>query len=431
MVRDDAGRAEIPPMLSEEQRHALAYTPRCRQRWGERQTGGAAHLLAPEDVQEFLTQFAWLKETEVALQCLFDGEFNLSKAVQLLLAARRERHKTQRDRNERLQPEAFKAAVETHGKKFHRVQQALGQKVITQEVVSKYYLWKRTTEFKEWRQRQTVKKTRQKKKEAELLRQWGEEDEADSETQAFLSYHNEHCELCATGGKLLCCDGCARAYHFSCVQPPITKVPSKDEDWFCQYCQEAFGGPKPKMVPSDDNGYCQMCVPFPGVPRMLIESMTDGSSQEDSDELEQNSDEDAASSDEMASEHDGDLSDFPSTDEVTSNAGNSGSLTDNESDSTSVKIPSASPRADSSNPGRKSTPAVDVAAQYQTSETEVESSSGLLQVATTTPMGRPVESSPAGARREPPEQPERSGSGRKRQRKTLAPRRIPPSRFDS
>lgn len=57
--------------------------------------------------------------------------------------------------------------------------------MITREVVSKYYLWKRTPEFREWRLRQTVKKTKKKKKEAELLRQWGDESDEDSETKAF------------------------------------------------------------------------------------------------------------------------------------------------------------------------------------------------------------------------------------------------------
>jgi hypothetical protein len=62
---DDACRAEIPPMLTPEQREALLYEPRCCQRWGERQGADTPPLLAPEGVQEFLTEFAWLKETEL------------------------------------------------------------------------------------------------------------------------------------------------------------------------------------------------------------------------------------------------------------------------------------------------------------------------------------------------------------------------------
>lgn len=311
--------------------------------------------------------------------------------------------------------------------------------MITREVVSKYYLWKRTTAFRDWRRRQTVKKCRKKKKEVERLR-WGDESDVDPEAEAFLGYHNAQCELCATGGKLLCCDGCARAYHFSCVQPPITKLPTDDDEWFCPYCQEAFGGAKPKMVPSDDNEYCQVCLPFPGVPSTLMESMTDGSSQEVDDEQEGNSDdtsEDDAgseSNDEVVSDHDDNSSDIPSTQDLSSNAGNPGSLTDNESESTSAKTPPSFPGVDSSKsskPEQKPRPMVESSAPRQQSGTVFQPSSGSLQVATNRPVERSAESSPARVRRSPSVRLERQGSGRKRRRKTMAPRRIPPSRFDS
>ncbi|KAG6584945.1 putative helicase [Phytophthora cinnamomi] len=284
-----ACRAEIPPMLSQQERDALVYTPQCQQRWGERRDEGAAPPPPAEDIEEFLKEFAWLKETELALQCLFEGEFDVPKAVRLLRAARREQYKARRDRDERLPSEEFTNAVTTHGKKFHLVKKALGKKVITREVVSKYYLWKRTPEFREWRLRQTVKRTKKKKKEAALMRHWGDDSDEDSETKTFLGYHNERCELCATGGKLLCCDGCARAYHFSCVQPPITKIPRQDEDWFCAHCQKAFGGPKPKLMPSE---FGLASAPFPGVARSLSEAITDASSYEDEDDQSDYSDDD-------------------------------------------------------------------------------------------------------------------------------------------
>lgn len=64
-VDDAACRAEIPPMLSQEQRGALLYAPQCRQRWGERLVEGATPPLKVEDIEEFLTEFAWLNETEL------------------------------------------------------------------------------------------------------------------------------------------------------------------------------------------------------------------------------------------------------------------------------------------------------------------------------------------------------------------------------
>ncbi|EEY68764.1 uncharacterized protein PITG_19145 [Phytophthora infestans T30-4] len=96
-----ACRAEIPPMLSQEQRDAVLYTP--------------------QYIEEFLTEFSWLKEKELALQCLFDGEFDVPKAVGLLHTARRESYKARRDQDKRLPFKVLKKAIATHGKKFHLV----------------------------------------------------------------------------------------------------------------------------------------------------------------------------------------------------------------------------------------------------------------------------------------------------------------------
>ncbi|KAG1693419.1 hypothetical protein DVH05_023504 [Phytophthora capsici] len=409
---DDACRAEIPSMLSHEKRNALVYTPQCRQRWGKRQIEGAPQPLESGEVDEFLKEFAWLMERELALQSLFDGEFDVPKTVELLHTARRQRFTARRELDTRLPSDAFKDAVATHGKKFHLVKQALGENVATREVVSKYYLWKRTDDFKEWRRLHAAKKAKKSKKEVERLRQWI--SESNPETEAFLSYHNKRCELCATGGSLLCCDGCARAYHISCAQPPITKVP--DENWYCLYCQEAFGGPTPKLVPSKENPNCLQCPPFPGVPRSLIESATDASSYEDEqedcsgDELEDS----VCSQSVDGSDNGGNASNFLSTDDFSSN----GSLTDNESDSTSIKIRTSSegkPESVDHSPDIK-----------QESEAEIHPPVS-NDVAS---MGQTEESFSSGVRRSPMVQLEKFSS-RKRHRKMLTPRRIPPSRFDS
>ncbi|KAG6945440.1 hypothetical protein JG688_00016558 [Phytophthora aleatoria] len=422
-----ACRADIPPMLSQEQRDALVYTPQCRQRWGERQIKGAASLLKAEDIEEFLKEFAWLKETELALQCLFDGEFDVPKAVGLLHAARRERYKARRGQDKRLASEVFKDALAIHGKKFHLVKQALGAKVITREVVSKYYMWKRTDDFKKWWRHQKEKKTRKTKKEAERLRQWT--DESDPETETFVVYHNRHCELCATGGSLLCCDGCPRAYHISCAQPPITKL-NKDEDYFCSHCQDEFGGPKPKLVPSDESDHCMVYFPSLGVPRSLIESMTDASSYEEEDEQEDYSDDENENDGSCESSDDSDSDDNASkcrgTEELSLNGGNPGSLTDNESDSTSVKTASTLPAIDNTRTNKPELTPGPVAQSPAAKD-----SNGATEASSAVSTEHSVEASPVGTRRAPPAQSERPGSGRKRHRKMLAPRRIPPSRFDS
>ncbi|ETK73539.1 hypothetical protein L915_19562 [Phytophthora nicotianae] len=423
-----ACRADIPAMLSQGQRDSLVYKPQCRQRWGERHIEGAVSPLKAEDIEEFLTEFAWLKEKELALECLFDGEFDVPKAVGLLHAARRERYKTRHDLDKRLPFEALNDAVAAHGKKFHLVKQAVGEKVITREVVSRYYLWKRTDDFKKWSRHQKAMKTRKTKKEAERLRQWV--DESDPETETFEVYHNRHCELCATGGSLLCCDGCPRAYHVSCAQPPITRL-DKEEDWFCSHCLEEFGGIKPKLVPSSENDQCMVYVPSSSVPRSLMESMTDASSYEEEDEQEDYSDDENEDNANGESSGDSDSDDYASKchspKELSLNAANSGSLTDNESDSPSAKTPSTSLASGNAgcnkselNPGpvTQLTPA----AQQNSNETTAPSSTASAE--------QSVDASHIGARRTPVVQLERPGSGRKRHRKMLAPRRIPPSRFD-
>merc|ERR1712238_262423 len=37
----------------------------------------------------------------------------------------------------------------------------------------------------------------------------------------FLDQHNELCEVCGTGGELLCCSTCTLTFHISCVRPFI------------------------------------------------------------------------------------------------------------------------------------------------------------------------------------------------------------------
>ncbi|KAI4289170.1 MAG: hypothetical protein L6R35_001558 [Caloplaca aegaea] len=46
--------------------------------------------------------------------------------------------------------------------------------------------------------------------------------------------NSDECSACGGTGKLLCCDGCTRSYHFTCVDPPQDKVP--DGEWFCHFC---------------------------------------------------------------------------------------------------------------------------------------------------------------------------------------------------
>ena len=47
----------------------------------------------------------------------------------------------------------------------------------------------------------------------------------------------EECFICKDGGDLLLCDGdCQKAFHLSCLNPPLQEVP--EGDWFCPACMK-------------------------------------------------------------------------------------------------------------------------------------------------------------------------------------------------
>ncbi|KAL1835937.1 hypothetical protein VTJ49DRAFT_5855 [Mycothermus thermophilus] len=48
--------------------------------------------------------------------------------------------------------------------------------------------------------------------------------------------NDDYCSSCGGNGELLCCDGCTRSFHFTCVDPPLAKDAMSDE-WFCNVCR--------------------------------------------------------------------------------------------------------------------------------------------------------------------------------------------------
>ena len=53
--------------------------------------------------------------------------------------------------------------------------------------------------------------TELKGSDATLLKTWKE--------------YNEMCELCSTGGNIICCDYCNLSFHPECLLPPLQVIP--------------------------------------------------------------------------------------------------------------------------------------------------------------------------------------------------------------
>ncbi|KAM4556843.1 autoimmune regulator [Fundulus diaphanus] len=55
------------------------------------------------------------------------------------------------------------------------------------------------------------------------------------ETNTIIIHSNDdECAVCKDGGELICCDGCPRAFHLTCLNPPLTSIPSGS--WQCEWC---------------------------------------------------------------------------------------------------------------------------------------------------------------------------------------------------
>ncbi|XP_064522808.1 autoimmune regulator [Pseudopipra pipra] len=56
-----------------------------------------------------------------------------------------------------------------------------------------------------------------------------------------LQENEDECAACGDGGELICCDGCPRAFHLTCLVPPLPRVPSGT--WRCGSCVTSVAEP--------------------------------------------------------------------------------------------------------------------------------------------------------------------------------------------
>ncbi|KAF2862281.1 hypothetical protein K470DRAFT_256244 [Piedraia hortae CBS 480.64] len=65
------------------------------------------------------------------------------------------------------------------------------------------------------------------------------------------SENNDWCSACGTTGLLLCCDGCDRAFHLTCLDPPISENSSQlNEPWYCFTCLSTKVMPNEPEMPA-------------------------------------------------------------------------------------------------------------------------------------------------------------------------------------
>lgn len=49
--------------------------------------------------------------------------------------------------------------------------------------------------------------------------------------------NEDACSACGGNGKLLCCDNCPSAFHFSCIDPPLDEDNPPEGEWLCNKCE--------------------------------------------------------------------------------------------------------------------------------------------------------------------------------------------------
>ncbi|KAJ4488300.1 hypothetical protein J3R30DRAFT_3434956 [Lentinula aciculospora] len=108
------------------------------------------------------------------------------------------------------------------------------------------------------------KRDKGKEKEVEAPMRIKEEPQTVSlpspEPQVDLLNNNDHCSACRSQGALVYCDGCPRAFHLWCLDPPMESVDEGDSRWFCPACtgpkhppRKHSHGPLAPLIQSVDN----------------------------------------------------------------------------------------------------------------------------------------------------------------------------------
>ncbi|CAG8740711.1 6412_t:CDS:2, partial [Acaulospora morrowiae] len=72
--------------------------------------------------------------------------------------------------------------------------------------------------------------------------------------------NHDQCDACGYGGRLMCCDSCPKAFHFTCLVPPLDVDNPPKGNWYCRECSSDKVSPSmPAQGPFQELIYKARC----------------------------------------------------------------------------------------------------------------------------------------------------------------------------
>ncbi|KAF0427068.1 binding protein [Gigaspora margarita] len=76
----------------------------------------------------------------------------------------------------------------------------------------------------------------------------------------YTQNNNDQCDACGCGGRLMCCDSCPKAFHFTCLVPPLDVDNPPKGNWYCRECKSDKSSPSmPAQGPFQELIYKARC----------------------------------------------------------------------------------------------------------------------------------------------------------------------------
>ncbi|CAG8652076.1 144_t:CDS:2, partial [Scutellospora calospora] len=76
----------------------------------------------------------------------------------------------------------------------------------------------------------------------------------------YTQNNNDQCDTCGYGGRLMCCDSCPKAFHFTCLVPPLDVDNPPKGNWYCRECKSDKSSPSmPAQGPFQELIYKARC----------------------------------------------------------------------------------------------------------------------------------------------------------------------------